>query len=494
MIEKSVTVFVLAEDIKASTAVINCLIKYSFVEKAFLVTADSQFQSEADVDILFSSSLLASRLYKTIYEKCQTEFFLLIFGDADIELSEHSITKFLKYAENKDTGIVYSDFFEKNGDEILLHPLVDYQLGSIRDDFDFGNIILVRKKAMQNFLNEKSSYDYAGFYFMRLCISQNYSVLRIPEALYFRSKVENKKPEERQFEYVDPKNRNVQLEMENAFTNHLKKIDAYMKPPTKEVDIKGVTFDNEVSVIIPVKDREKTISEAVQSALMQKTNFKFNVIVINNHSTDKTTEILNKLEKDRDNLVHFIPDRKNLEIGGCWNEGIKHHLCGRFAVQLDSDDLYLDDQTLQRIVDKFYEEICAMVVGSYKLTDFDMNEIPPGIIDHREWTDENGHNNALRINGLGAPRAFFTPIVRKINFPNVSYGEDYAVALAISRQYKIGRIYEPLYICRRWEGNTDANIGIEKQNGNNFYKDSIRTKELTERQKLNHLKVNSESI
>jgi glycosyltransferase involved in cell wall biosynthesis len=333
----------------------------------------------------------------------------------------------------------------------------------------------------------------AGLYSLRLAVSRNHSLIRIPEPLYTTNKFDNRISGEKQFNYVDPQNRDVQIEMESAATIHLKNIGAYILPGTKRFDFGNEGFEYEATIIIPVMNRVKTIEDALNSALMQKTRFKFNVIVIDNHSTDGTTETLQSFAGKDKRIIHIIPEQKNLGIGGCWNVGIEHPLCGKFAVQLDSDDLYLNNDTLNKIIKKFYEEKCAMVIGSYKLTDFNMNEIPPGIIDHKEWTDNNGHNNALRINGLGAPRAFYIPIIRKIKFPNVSYGEDYAVALAISREYKIGRIYEPLYLCRRWEGNTDADLSIEKQNEHNYYKDSIRTKEIYARQKLNSLKIRTEN-
>ena len=287
------------------------------------------------------------------------------------------------------------------------------------------------------------------------------------------------------FEYVNPKNRQVQIEMEEIATHYLKEIDAYINPSNKKSVSFGDNFNCETSVVIPVKNRINTIGDAIRSALSQKTKFSFNVIIVDNHSDDGTTEKIESISLEDKRVVHIIPQGNDLGIGGCWNEAIFHPDCGKFAVQLDSDDLYFDENTLQKIVDKFYEENSAMVIGSYKLTDFNLKEIPPGLIDHREWTDENGHNNALRINGLGAPRAFYTPVIREVKFPNVSYGEDYAVGLAISRQYKVGRIYEPVYLCRRWEGNTDASLSIEKQNANNFYKDSLRTREIILRQQLN---------
>src|SRR5690606_14537760 len=316
--------------------------------------------------------------------------------------------------------------------------------------------------------------------------SRHYSVLRIPEFLYSSVQIDARKSGEKLFDYVNPKNRDVQIEMEKAATEHLKKINAYLKPEFEEVNYDSAKdeFEFEASVIIPVKNRVKTIGDAVQSVLKQRTDFPFNLIVVDNYSTDGTTELLKDFASKDKRVVHLIPERKDLGIGGCWNEGVHHKNCGRYAVQLDSDDIYQDENTLQKIVDVFRKEKCAMVVGSYRLTDFQLNEIPPGLIDHKEWTPDNGSNNALRINGLGAPRAFFTPVLREIKVPNVSYGEDYAVGLAISRKWKIGRIYEPVYLCRRWDDNTDASLAIGKLNLHNHYKDKVRTIELLARQRM----------
>ncbi len=329
--------------------------------------------------------------------------------------------------------------------------------------------------------NSTENYMLQDFITLRLSISQNYSITRIPEFLYTTVESDIRKSGEKLFDYVDPKNRKNQIEMEEALTIHLKKIGGYLEPKFAEIKFDNENFKNEASVIIPVRNRVKTIADAIKSVLKQKTNFPFNLIVVDNHSDDGTTEIIAELKSKDDRLIHLIPESNDLQIGGCWNLGIMNSNCGRFAIQLDSDDIYLDETTVQKIVDKFIEEKCAMVIGSYKLTDFQLNEIPPGLIDHKEWTPDNGRNNALRINGLGAPRAFYTPILREIKIPNVSYGEDYAVGLEISRNYQIGRIYEPVYICRRWEGNSDAALGIEKINSNNFYKDKIRTIELVAR-------------
>ncbi len=315
-----------------------------------------------------------------------------------------------------------------------------------------------------------------------LKISQKYPLVRIPEYLYTVEVKEDIGSEEKHFSYVDPKNRDVQIEMEKAVTQHLKDIGAFLQPPFKEIDFnKSEQFEFEASVIIPVRNRAKTIGDAIDSVLKQETNFKFNLIVVDNHSTDGTTEVIKEKSKKNVLVIHITPGRKDLGIGGCWNEAVHHEKCGKFAIQLDSDDIYSDKNTVQTIVDTFHKEKCAMVIGSYKLTDIDLNELPPGLIDHKEWTDNNGPNNALRINGLGAPRAFYTPVLREIKIPNVSYGEDYGVGIAISRSYKIARIYHSIYLCRRWEGNSDAKLDIVKMNSNNLYKDRLRTFELNAR-------------
>jgi glycosyltransferase involved in cell wall biosynthesis len=335
----------------------------------------------------------------------------------------------------------------------------------------------------------KTDYRFAGLYDLRLKISQSSELFHVPEYLYTVEKKEIIGTEDKHFSYVDPKNREVQIEMEAACTDHLKAIGAYLKPEQRKIDFDDKDFEFEASVIIPVRNRVKTIGDAIKSVLSQKTNFKFNLIIVDNHSTDGTTDVVSKHAKEDSRIIHIIPDRKDLGIGGCWNEAVHHPKCGKFACQLDSDDIYKDDYTLKTIVDTFYKEKCAMVIGSYQITDFNLNELPPGLIDHREWTDENGANNALRINGLGAPRAFYTPVLREIKIPNVSYGEDYAVGLAISREYKIGRIYHSLYLCRRWEGNTDAKLDLPRINANNFYKDRLRTIELLARKKKNSFLV-----
>jgi GT2 family glycosyltransferase len=357
------------------------------------------------------------------------------------------------------------------------HPRIDYQRGSIRDNFDFGGVVAVPVKAVTNL----SASRWGGLYDLRLRISEDSPIVRIPEPLYAASVADSRASGEKQFDYVDPKNRKYQIEMESIATEHLKRIGAWLEPKFTPVPADGKNYPVRASVVIPVRNRERTILEAVQSVLEQKTDFDFNVIVVDNHSTDRTTELLRGVADSR--LVHIVPQRKDLGIGGCWNEAVFSSSCGRYAVQLDSDDLYLNDGVLARIVAELERGPYAMVVASYTLVDFSLKEIPPGLIDHREWTRENGRNNALRINGLGAPRAFDTSILREFGgFPNVSYGEDYAVALRISRDYEIGRIYDSVYLCRRWEGNTDSALPLETLNRYDAYKDWLRTMEICARQ------------
>ena len=381
--------------------------------------------------------------------------------------------------------MVYADHYKMVEGKMEKHPVIDYQSGSLRDDFDFGSLWCIKAQALADYIAQpdREEYQFAALYDLRLYLSRVGEIFHLNEFLYSEAELDTRKSGEKQFDYVNPRNREVQIEMEKACTQHLSKVGAlidttfYRQPDFGEQD-----FEYEASVIIPVFNREKTVADAVKSALGQKANFKFNVIVVNNHSTDRTGEILDELKAD--NLIQIVPERTDLGIGGCWNEAINSSFCGKFAVQLDSDDLYSSPKTLQKIVDAFYKQKAAMIIGSYRMCDFDLNTLPPGLIDHKEWTDENGCNNALRINGLGAPRAFFTPLVRQIQFPNTSYGEDYALGLAFSRRYRIGRIYDELYLCRRWGGNSDAALSVEKVNANNLYKDRLRTMELKARQHL----------
>jgi len=432
---------------------------------------------------LFIDNLFSSETIKKIADSAESEYVCLITKNTSIDFSNYSLERYLNIAVNTNAGMIYSDYYEIKEGKTQKHPVIEYQLGSLRDDFNFGPVWFLKTEALKKAVaSSKEFYNAAGLYNLRLSISENYPIVRIPEYLYNAIESDNRKTGEKQFDYVDPKNISIQKEMEKAVTEHLKRIKAYLKPEFKQIKIDDYNFENEASVIIPVRNRAKTIGDAIKSVLNQKTNFSFNLIVIDNHSTDGTKEIIADLASKDKKIIHLIPERKDLQIGGCWNEGIMNEKCGRFAIQLDSDDLYYNEKTIQTIVDKFLEEKCAMVIGSYKLTDFNLEEIPPGLIDHKEWTPDNGRNNALRINGLGAPRAFYTPILREIKIPNVSYGEDYAVGLEISRNYQIGRVYTPIYLCRRWEGNSDAALDVEKENANNYYKDKVRTIEVMARQ------------
>jgi len=456
------------------------------VEEIFIYSAGSSGIRLPNCRDLIFDYIQSSASLQKIADCLTTEYLLLCLRQTEILLMPNALETFIKAALESNAGIVYSDFRERKLEKTSLHPTCNYQLGSVRDDFDFGPIIVVHSKSFKDAVESfRKQYRFAGLYDMRLKISQTKKIQRIPEPLYYVEEIDFRKPGEKQFEYVNPKNRNVQIEMESVFTDHLKRIGAFLKPSFCEVDLKSEDFEFEASVIIPVKNRLKTIGDAISSALKQKTDFQFNIIVVDNHSNDGTTELLKKLSAENEKIIHIIPGREDLLIGGCWSEAMNNSLCGRFSIQLDSDDIYKDETTLQRIVDTFKKERCGMVIGSYTLTDFYLNEIPPGLIDHREWSTGNGPNNALRINGLGAPRAFYTPLLRKIDIPNVSYGEDYFLGLIISRDYKIGRIYDSIYYCRRWEGNTDAELDINKLNAHNLYKDSLRTNEIWVRQKKN---------
>ena len=483
---------------RAALKTIELLDKLKYVDQ-FIFISDKETIDTNTKHLTVNSSYPFSRaVIKFICEKVTGDYILFITEQCSLEINDKTIEQLLNKAANSRAGLIYSDYVVRNNNRINNYPLIDYQSGSIRDDFDFGPLLFLKKSTLQlagkDLQIEQSDSLFSGLYQLRLAVSRKFSIDRISESLYIVERSETDNSDKKLFRYVDPGNRELQLEMEAAVTDHLKKIGAYLEPGFKDVNFIESSFTIEASIIIPVKNRAKTIKDAVGSALAQKTDFNYNIIVVDNHSTDGTTEILRSLAIDNENVIHHVPKSNELGIGCCWNEAIDHPKCGRFSVQLDSDDIYLDENTLQKIVDKFYEEKCAMVIGSYKLTDFNLNEIPPGTIDHKEWTPENGPNNALRINGLGAPRAFYTPVIRNIKFPNVSYGEDYSVALAICREYKIGRIYEPVYICRRWEGNTDASLTIEQENKNNSYKDFIRSEEIKTRQNLNCLKQTGKNL
>lgn len=437
--------------------------------------------------ILPSSAPESVERYKQVALYANTPFTLICTQVQDLEFGYMALERMCDYLSAPQCSMVYADHYKTIKGERTPHPVIDYQLGSVRDDFDFGSLLMFRTDYLKRAINEievEKEYQHSALYALRLALSRYGELTHIREFLYTETEIDLRKSGEKQFDYVDPRNRQVQIEREEVFTRHLKKIGAYLKPGMMTVDLKEGEFSHEASIIIPVRNRARTINDAIRSVLEQETSFPFNLIIIDNHSTDGTSEIIEQYKNDN-RVIHLIPERTDLGIGGCWNLGINHPQCGRFAIQLDSDDLYSTPHTVQNIVDKFYKEQCAMVIGSYRMTDFTLQTLPPGVIDHKEWTDENGHNNALRINGLGAPRAFFTPLLRKIRVPNTSYGEDYALGLAFSRQYRIGRIYDVLYLCRRWEGNSDAALSIEKINQNNNYKDSLRTLEIKLRQAMN---------
>ncbi len=416
---------------------------------------------------------------KKISELSQNTFSLLYTKELPLQFGAFALERMVQVAENTGAAVVYSDHYQMKQGNMEPMPLIDYQDGSLRDDFNFGSLLLINARLLGKAAWKMTEeYAFAGLYEMRLKISQLGRIFRLPEFLYTEMETDTRKSGEKMFDYVDPKNRSVQIEMEKACTSHLKDIGGYLHPDFTKVNFSQEVFPVEASVIIPVRNRIKTIEDAIHSVLSQKTDFPFNLIVVDNHSTDGTSEILQKLSKENDRIIHVIPQRKDLGIGGCWNEGVFHPKCGKFAIQLDSDDLYINDHVIEKIVSAFYEQNCAMLVGSYQMVNFKLEEIPPGLIDHKEWTPDNGRNNALRINGLGAPRAFYTPVIRSIRVPNVSYGEDYALGLNISRNFQIGRIYDRLYLCRRWEDNTDASLNIQKLNEHNTYKDRIRTIEL----------------
>lgn len=411
---------------------------------------------------------------------------LLVLNDAPLRAGAFMAPRLRDAALAVGAAIVYSDYVEEKAGRLQPHPTIDYQPGSLRDDFNFGAVVLLDAAMLRAAAAEiPGEARFAGWYALRLALSRRGPVFRLPEPLYTRLEQDVRRTGEKQHDYVDPRNRAVQIEMEAACTDHLRRIGGLLKPSFAAVDLDAGQFPVEASVIIPVRNRVKTVGDAVRSVLAQQAPFAFNCIVVDNHSTDGTTDLLRGLAAGDARLVHHIPARLDLGIGGCWNEAAFHALCGRFAVQLDSDDLYAGTDTLTRIVAAFRAERVGMVVGSYRMVNFDLKEIPPGVIDHREWTPENGRNNALRINGLGAPRAFFTPLLRSIRVPNVSYGEDYAVALAISRRHQIGRLYDPVYLCRRWEGNSDADLDVARYNAYTTYKDRVRTMELAARQAMN---------
>lgn len=485
---EKIDLFLPCEYIDDAQNALSVLHEYKTVQHIhFLVSADfaAHHQVPEGCTFVITDRLESSNTIASIAENTDADYVMICTRHTTIGWGNNTLERFLRVADDTDAVMVYADHYKMVEGKMEKHPVIDYQSGSLRDDFDFGSLWCIKAQALADYIvqPDREEYQFAALYDLRLYLSRVGEIFHLNEFLYSEAELDTRKSGEKQFDYVNPRNREVQIEMEKACTQHLGKVGAlidttfYRQPDFGEQD-----FEYEASVIIPVFNREKTVADAVKSALGQKANFKFNVIVVNNHSTDRTGEILDELKAD--NLIQIVPERTDLGIGGCWNEAINSSFCGKFAVQLDSDDLYSSPKTLQKIVDAFYKQKAAMIIGSYRMCDFDLNTLPPGLIDHKEWTDENGCNNALRINGLGAPRAFFTPLVRQIQFPNTSYGEDYALGLAFSRRYRIGRIYDELYLCRRWGGNSDAALSVEKVNANNLYKDRLRTMELKARQHL----------
>ncbi len=483
--EKKITCFIPFSDRESIGFTASSLEYSGEVENIFVLISGDMAPGFSGVSIIKSNGFTSTVSIKKMLAAAKTDFVLVYSKTFRLDLGKFALKRMIQVCEDTGAGMVYSDYYENKDNRLSLHPVIEYQEGSLRDDFNFGSMILYSASAFREAVSRmQTEYQYAGLYDLRLKLSQKHKLVRIPEVLYTEVESDTRKSGEKQFDYVDPRNRAVQIEMEKACTAHLKDVNAWLKPEFRKISFDAGQFDFEASVIIPVKNRVKTISEAIASVLSQQTLFKFNLIVIDNYSSDGTTEIVKSFADKDCRVVHIIPERKDMGIGGCWNEGVFSNQCGKFAIQLDSDDLYIDNNVITRIVEAFYNQQCAMVVGSYKMVNFNLEDIPPGLIDHKEWTPDNGRNNALRINGLGAPRAFYTPVLRSIRVPNVSYGEDYAVGLAISRYYQIGRILEPLYLCRRWDENSDAAIDVNKANTYNFYKDKIRTIEFLARKQF----------
>ena len=464
---------------------VTCFVPYHDDAQAADTVAALRRQAPVGDIFLLDEPIRSTAVIREIAARANTPYTLLFTKYTSLDFILFSIERMIEVQRSTGAPMVYADrFFRKDGVDTPA-PVIDCQLGSLRDDFDFGPVTLWRTDALQEAVSRMTAdYRFAGLYDLRLKVSQKGTLEHINEFLYYDVETDTRKSGEKQFDYVDPKNRAVQIEMEAAVTDHLKAIGGYLAPAFKRVDFGHDDFEFDASVIIPCRNRVRTIGDAIASALDQKTKYRYNVIVVDDNSTDGTVDVIKRFQTDK-KLIYIAQDPSYHAIGGNWNVALHHPSCGRFALQLDSDDLYSGPDTVEKFVDAFYEQQCAMVIGTYQMTDFQMNPLPPGIIDHREWTPENGRNNALRINGLGAPRGFWTPLLRTFNFPTTKYGEDYAVGLRICREYQIGRIYEPIYNCRRWEGNSDAALDIDRVNANNFYKDRIRTWELKARIAMN---------
>lgn len=467
---------------------VNGLRASELVDKICLMTTDTRLCALPGCSLQLVDAPLSTSAMQAMAHTGDTDYTLLYTKETTLEMGMYALERMVHIAEDSGAGMVYADHYQMADGKQTPAPVIDYQFGSLRDDFDFGSVLLFdTKKLKEAAARMTSAYVYAGLYDLRLKLSQNAPLVHINEYLYSEVENDTRRSGEKIFDYVDPKNRNRQIEMEQACTEHLREIGGYLEPKFEKIEFSATDFEYEASVIIPVRNRIRTIRDAIRSVLNQQTDFKFNLIIIDNHSTDGTTEAIDEFKND-ERVIHIIPQRNDLGIGGCWNMGVHHPKCGKFAVQLDSDDVYAHENTLSIMVRAFYEQNCAMVVGTYMMTNFQMEEIAPGIIDHKEWTPENGRNNALRINGLGAPRAFYTPVLRQVKVPNTSYGEDYALGLNFCRRYQIGRVYDVVYLCRRWDDNSDASLDIVKMNGHNLYKDRIRTWELQARIAMNKKK------
>ncbi|MGM9843261.1 MAG: glycosyltransferase family 2 protein [Muribaculaceae bacterium] len=481
----TINCFIPYADRQQVSATVEGLKASQLVSKIFLLTTAQDAEAVEGCELIKIDALNSSSTMKKIAAAADSDFILLYTKYNKLVMGYLALERFVRLAGDSKAAMLYADSYSVVDGKRTNAPVIDYQFGSLRDDFNFGSVLFFCTKAFKAAAAEiDAEYTAAGLYDLRLKVSRIAPLVHINEYLYTDITIPQKEDGESHFSYVDPKNRGVQIEMEKACTDHLKKIGGYLEPVFDKIEFDKGDFEYEASVIIPVRNRVRTIRDAIRSVLSQKTNFKFNLIIIDNGSTDGTTEAIDEFAAD-ERLVHIVPERDDLGIGGCWNAGVNHPKCGKFAVQLDSDDVYSDENTLQKMVQAFYDQNCAMVVGTYMLTDINMQMIPPGVIDHKEWTPENGRNNALRINGLGAPRAFYTPMLRQINVPNTSYGEDYALGLAFSRRCQIGRVYDVVYLCRRWEDNSDHALDINKTNANNLYKDRIRTWELQARVEMN---------
>ena len=468
---------------------INCFIPFQSEEQVRQTVANLQKQELVNEIHFLQGDIRTTANMRFIAEHATTPYTLIYTKYTTLSFVLFALERMEALLEDSGAAMVYADHFNQVGEERTNAPVIDYQMGALRDDFDFGSVLFYRTSALKEAVARMDKeYQFAGLYDLRLKVSQHGALEHINEYLYYDVELDTRKSGEKLFDYVDPKNRGVQIEMEQACTQHLKDIGGYLAPHFKDIDLQGGGFEYEASVVIPCKNRVRTIGPAIRSALNQKVDkpYKYNVIVVDDNSEDGTVEVIEEIVAEgHDNLVYIAQDKSWHAIGGNWNMALHHPKCGRFAIQLDSDDTYSDEHTVQKFIDAFHEQNCAMVVGTYRMTDFDGNILPPGVIDHREWTPDNGRNNALRINGLGAPRGFYTPLLRTINFPTTKYGEDYAVGLRVSREYQIGRIYDVVYNCRRWDDNSDANCDTEAMNRNNLYKDRIRTWELKARIAMN---------